>query len=72
MSIPDMKNMTNNTLYIMPELLTFPRPFKVALETFSFSLISLLNSSTILSVSFFLRLEFSKSKCVSTSHDSSH
>ena len=70
MSIPDMKNMTNNTLYIMPELLTFPRSFKVALK--SFSLISLLNSSTILSVSFFLRLEFSKSKYVSTSHDSSH
>ena len=70
MSIPDMKNMTNNTLYIMPELLTFPSSFKVALK--SFSLISLLNSSTILSVSFFLRLEFSKSKYVSTSHDSSH
>ena len=65
-----MKNMTNNTLYIMPELLTFPRSFKVTLK--SFSLISLLNSSTILSVGFFLRLEFSKSKYVSTSHDSSH
>ena len=70
MSIPDMKNMTNNTLYIMPELLTFPRSFKVALK--SFPLISLLNSSTILSISFFLRLEFSKSRYVSTSHDSSH
>ena len=53
-----MKNMADNIIYIVQELYTFLCSFKVTLVNL-FSLIFSIHSSTSLSISLFLKLQFS-------------
>ena len=50
--------MINNTIYIVQDLYTLPWSFKVTLQTVSLLLIFSIYSSTNLSISLFLHLQF--------------
>ena len=51
--------MINNTIYFVQDLYTLPWSFKVTLQTVSLLLIFSIYSSTDLSISLFLHLQFS-------------
>ena len=66
-----MKNITDNTIYTVQELHTFYDHLKLHYQSFHFHQYFHYSLHS-LSISFFLYLQFSKSKYSPTSHDLSH